>query len=50
MFGLTYNQFINGLKKTEISLNRKVLADIAYNDINAFRELVEKVKPFVKSV
>lgn len=49
MFGLTYNQFINALKKANISLNRKALADIAYNDINAFGELVEKVKPFVKA-
>jgi large subunit ribosomal protein L20 len=49
MFGITYNQFINGLKKANISLNRKVLADIAFNDINAFGELVKKVKPFIKT-
>ncbi len=48
MFGLTYNQFINALKKANISLNRKALADIAHNDINAFKEIVDKVKPFVK--
>ena len=49
MFGLTYNQFIDGLKKANISLNRKALADIAYNEINVFGELVEKVKPFIKT-
>lgn len=49
MFGLTYNQFICGLKRANISLNRKALADIAYNDINVFGELVERVKPFIKA-
>jgi large subunit ribosomal protein L20 len=49
MFGLTYNQFISALKKADITLNRKALADIAFHDINAFQELVEKVKPFVKA-
>ena len=49
MFGLTYAQFISALKKADITLNRKALADIAFHDINAFQELVEKVKPFVKA-
>lgn len=49
IFGLNYSQLIDGLKKANITLNRKILADIAYNDINAFREIVEKVKPFVKA-
>ena len=35
---------MNGLKKAEISLNRKVLADMAVNDATAFAQLVEKVK------
>lgn len=48
-YGLKYNQLIDGLKKANININRKVLADLAFNDINAFRELVEKVKPFVKA-
>ena len=43
-FGLTYSQFITGLKKAEIGLNRKSLADMAYNDPVAFGHLVEKVK------
>ena len=43
-FGLTYSQFISGLKKANITLNRKALADLAYNDPSAFSQLVEKVK------
>ncbi|MEW6584990.1 MAG: 50S ribosomal protein L20 [Nitrospirota bacterium] len=42
--GLTYSQFMSGLKKANIALNRKVLADMAYNDPTAFGRLVEKVK------
>jgi len=43
-FGLTYSQFISGLKKANIALNRKSLADMAYNDPSAFNQLVEKVR------
>jgi large subunit ribosomal protein L20 len=43
-FGLTYSQFMSRLKKANITLNRKVLADMAYNDPSAFSQLVEKVK------
>ncbi|MCG2722861.1 MAG: 50S ribosomal protein L20 [Thermodesulfovibrionales bacterium] len=42
--GMTYSSFISGLKKADIALNRKVLADMAYNDPAAFSQLVEKVK------
>lgn len=42
--GMTYNRFIDGLKKLDINLNRKVLAELAVNDEKAFAELVEKVK------
>jgi large subunit ribosomal protein L20 len=42
--GMTYSQFIAGLKKSDIILNRKALADMAYNDPAAFKELAEKVK------
>jgi large subunit ribosomal protein L20 len=42
--GMTYSQFIYGLKKADIALNRKALADMAYNDPAAFNQLVEKVK------
>ena len=42
--GFTYSKLIAGLKKAEISLNRKVLADLAVNDAAAFTALCEKVK------
>ena len=42
--GLTYSQFIAGVKKAKIALNRKALADMAYNDPEAFSELTESVK------
>jgi large subunit ribosomal protein L20 len=43
-FGLTYSQFMSRLKKANIVLNRKALADMAYNDPAAFNQLVEKLK------
>ena len=42
--GLTYSQFMAKLKKIDITLNRKTLADMTYNDPAAFNQLVEKVK------
>lgn len=42
-----YSKFMNGLKKLEIDLNRKVLADMAVNDPKAFEALVEKAKTAV---
>ena len=39
-----YSQFIDGLKKAGIAMNRKVLADLAVNDAEAFKALVEKSK------
>ncbi|TAL27326.1 MAG: 50S ribosomal protein L20 [Nitrospirae bacterium] len=42
--GLTYSQFITGLKKAQIALNRKTLADMAYNDPKAFNAVAETVK------
>jgi large subunit ribosomal protein L20 len=42
--GLTYSQFMLKLKQSDIVLNRKSLADMAYNDPIAFNQLVEKVK------
>ena len=38
-FGLSYSRFMNGLKKAEITLDRKVLSDIAIHDIAAFGKL-----------
>ena len=42
--GITYSKFINGLNKSGIKLDRKVLADIAYNDPQAFKSIVKKVQ------
>ncbi len=42
--GLTYSQFMRGLKKSQIALNRKAIADMAYNDPRAFGELAETAK------
>ena len=42
--GLSYSQFMNGLKKSGIDLNRKVLADMAVNDKEGFSKLVETVR------
>lgn len=44
MNGMSYSRFVNGLKKAGIELNRKVLSDMAINDAEAFKQLVEKVK------
>ena len=44
MNGLSYSRFMNGLKKSGIDLNRKVLADIAVNDAAGFAVLCEKAK------
>lgn len=42
--GLSYSQFMGGLKKAGIDLNRKVLADLALNHPTAFQGIVEKIK------
>ncbi len=39
--GTTYSRLINGLKLAGVTVNRKVLAELAVSDMNAFRELVE---------
>lgn len=43
-YDLSYSQFMNGLKKANIDINRKVLADLAMNHPEAFKEVVGKVK------
>ncbi len=43
-FGLSYSRLMNGLKKANITVDRKVLADIAMHDIAAFGKLAEKAK------
>lgn len=42
--GMSYSQFMNKLKNMNIQLNRKALADLAYNDPKTFTNLVETVK------
>jgi len=42
--GLTYSKFINGLLKSKINIDRKVLADIAYNNPETFKSIVKKVQ------
>ena len=44
MNGMSYSRFMNGLKKADITINRKMLAEIAVNDEKAFTALVEKAK------
>ena len=41
---INYSRFMNGLKKAGIDLNRKMLADLAVNDMAAFTALAEKAK------
>jgi len=42
--GLTYSKFINGLNKSGIKLDRKVLAEIAYDNPEAFKTIVKKAQ------
>jgi large subunit ribosomal protein L20 len=42
--GLTYSRFINGLNKSGIKLDRKVLAEIAYDNPEAFKTIVKKAQ------
>ena len=42
--GITYSVFMSGLKKSKITLDRKILADLAVRDSSAFKKLVDTVK------
>ncbi len=42
--GLTYSKLISGLKKANVTINRKMLSEIAINDPKAFTELAEMAK------
>ena len=42
--GISYSKLISGLKKNNININRKMLAEMAVNDANGFAKLVETVK------
>jgi large subunit ribosomal protein L20 len=41
---ISYSKFMHGLKKLDINLDRKILADLAMNDINAFNSLIDQVQ------
>lgn len=43
-YGLSYSRLINGLKKANITMDRKVLADLAVHDIAAFGKIAERAK------
>ncbi len=45
--GLTYGRFINGLNKSGIEIDRKVLADLAVKDAAGFKAIVDKAKAHV---
>jgi len=42
--GITYSAFMSGLKKAKITIDRKILADLAVRDSHAFKKLVELIK------
>ena len=44
MNGLTYSKLISGLKKANVTINRKMLAEVAVNDPKAFAEIAEVAK------
>lgn len=44
LHGMSYSQFMGGIKTANINLNRKVLADLAMNHPEAFKAVVDKVK------
>lgn len=44
MNGINYSRFMNGLKKANVDINRKMLSEIAINDAAAFAKLVETAK------
>jgi len=43
-YGMVYSQFINGLKKAEIAIDRKILAELAVNNPESFAHIVEQAK------
>ena len=46
--GISYSVFINGLKKLNIALDRKILADLAMHEPNSFKHLAEKAQSAAK--
>lgn len=47
-YDVKYSRFINGLEKSGLELNRKMLSEMAINDPKAFGEIVTKVKTYIK--
>ncbi len=47
--GITYSEFIGGMKKAGIELDRKVLADMAVHNVDAFKSVVENAKRFISA-
>ncbi len=47
-YGLSYSKFMNALKKSEIEINRKMLAELAVNEKEAFEVIVETAKAQIK--
>ena len=45
--GMTYAQLINGLNKSKIKLDRKILAELAYNNPEVFKTIVKKIQTSV---
>ena len=45
--GLTYSKFISSLKKANIQIDRKIMADLAIRQPNVLKEIVDRVKPKV---
>ncbi len=43
-YGLSYSKFMNALKKSNITVNRKMLADLAVNEPEAFSVIIDSVK------
>lgn len=46
--GIAYSALINGMKKANININRKMLADMAVNDMPAFAQIVEKARAAIQ--
>ncbi len=46
--GLSYSKFMNGLKKAKVGINRKLIAELAVSDKQAFAELVKTAKQALK--
>jgi large subunit ribosomal protein L20 len=44
MYGISYSRLINGLNKANVGIDRKVLADLAVRDIEAFGKIAEIAK------